>query len=325
MGPPQIEPFRHAVSADPNYADRTWKVLENAIHEIHNKNASGLSFEELYRNAYNMVLHKFGDKLYTGLIRTLTMQLKQVAAEVEKSQGVSFLKELKTKWDEHIKSTQMIRDILMYMDRTYVTQQSRVPVYPLGLELWRDNVLRNKEIAARLLRVLTDLVSKERSGEQIERGLIKSITLMLTDLGPQVYQEDFERNFLSGAADFYKKEAQDFLAGSDCPSYLRKAEKRLLEEQERVQAYLAPDTEPKITRVVETELILNQVRACMRACGGRVGRPCMCMAHRSRLLARSCFTGKQGASGLGPAQAVLAQPDAFGAVALICEHGWMPA
>lgn len=30
-------------------ADKTWKVLEDAIHEIHNKNASGLSFEELYR------------------------------------------------------------------------------------------------------------------------------------------------------------------------------------------------------------------------------------------------------------------------------------
>ena len=34
---------------DPNYADKTWKVLEDAIAEIHNQNASGLSFEELYR------------------------------------------------------------------------------------------------------------------------------------------------------------------------------------------------------------------------------------------------------------------------------------
>lgn len=30
-------------------ADKTWKVLESAIHEIHNQNASGLSFEQLYR------------------------------------------------------------------------------------------------------------------------------------------------------------------------------------------------------------------------------------------------------------------------------------
>lgn len=32
-------------------AEKTWKVLEDAIHEINNHNASGLSFEELYRCA----------------------------------------------------------------------------------------------------------------------------------------------------------------------------------------------------------------------------------------------------------------------------------
>ena len=42
------------------------KSLKAAIQEIQKKNNSGLSFEELYRNAYTMVLHKHGEKLYTG-------------------------------------------------------------------------------------------------------------------------------------------------------------------------------------------------------------------------------------------------------------------
>lgn len=54
-------------------------------------------------------------------------------------------------------------------------------------------------------------------------------------------------------------EAQEYLTGSDCPEYLRKAEKRLTEESERVTAYLDSSTEAKITAVVETELIGNQV------------------------------------------------------------------
>lgn len=45
----QIEAFKHRVVVDPKYADKTWKVLEHAIREIYNHNASGLSFEELYR------------------------------------------------------------------------------------------------------------------------------------------------------------------------------------------------------------------------------------------------------------------------------------
>jgi hypothetical protein len=45
-----IEPFKNKVEIDPEYADKTWKKLEDAIDEIHNlNNAYGLSFEELYR------------------------------------------------------------------------------------------------------------------------------------------------------------------------------------------------------------------------------------------------------------------------------------
>jgi len=33
-----------------SFADKTWRILESAIREIHNQNASGLSFEELYRS-----------------------------------------------------------------------------------------------------------------------------------------------------------------------------------------------------------------------------------------------------------------------------------
>lgn len=36
----------------------TWEKLSNAIQEIQNHNAFKLSFEELYRYAYNMVLFK---------------------------------------------------------------------------------------------------------------------------------------------------------------------------------------------------------------------------------------------------------------------------
>jgi len=46
----QIDAFKHRVVVDPKYADKTWKILEHAIHEIYNHNASGLSFEELYRS-----------------------------------------------------------------------------------------------------------------------------------------------------------------------------------------------------------------------------------------------------------------------------------
>lgn len=54
-------------------------------------------------------------------------------------------------------------------------------------------------------------------------------------------------------------EAQEYISSCNCPDYLQRAEARLREESERVQNYLDSISEPKITSVVETELILHQV------------------------------------------------------------------
>ena len=63
------------MSMDERYVNNIWTLLKNAIQEIQKKNNSGLSFEELYRNAYTMVLHKHGEKLYTGLKEVVTNHL----------------------------------------------------------------------------------------------------------------------------------------------------------------------------------------------------------------------------------------------------------
>lgn len=64
-------------SVDSNFVDGIWTMLKTALNEILNKNNSGLSFEELYRNAYTMVLHKRGDKLYEGLQSVVSDHLRQ--------------------------------------------------------------------------------------------------------------------------------------------------------------------------------------------------------------------------------------------------------
>ncbi|XP_065048598.1 cullin-3B-like [Musa acuminata AAA Group] len=256
----KIEAFKHRVELDPKYAERTWKVLEHAIHEIYNHNASGLSFEELYRNAYNMVLHKYGEKLYSGLVTTMSGHLKEIAKSIEDSQGGLFLEELDRKWGDHNKALQMIRDILMYMDRTFVPGNHKTPVHELGLNLWRDNIIRSGKIQTRLLDTLLDLIHRERTGEVINRSLMRNITKMLMDLGSSVYQEDFEKPFLEVSASFYSGESQQLIECCDCGEYLRKAERRLTEETERVSHYLDVKSEVKITSVVEGEMIANHMQ-----------------------------------------------------------------
>lgn len=61
----------------------------------------------------------------------------------------------------------MIQDILMYMDKTFVNNFNKTPVHELGLNLWRDHIVRSPKIRDLLLRTLLDLVHRERTGEVI--------------------------------------------------------------------------------------------------------------------------------------------------------------
>lgn len=125
---------------DEKFVESIWALLKSAIQEIQKKNNSGLSFEELYRNAYNMVLHKHGERLYLGLKEVVTQHLEKVREDVLRCLHNNFLPTLNQAWNDHQTSMVMIRDILMYMDRVYVQQNDVDNVYNLGLIIFRDQV-----------------------------------------------------------------------------------------------------------------------------------------------------------------------------------------
>jgi cullin 3 len=55
------------------------------------------------------------------------------------------LEELNRKWAKHHKALQMIRDILMYMDKTFIPSTHKTPIHELGLNLWRDVVIHSSK------------------------------------------------------------------------------------------------------------------------------------------------------------------------------------
>ncbi|CAB4393214.1 unnamed protein product [Rhizophagus irregularis] len=279
----KIRPPKKPNSADAQFNDN-WDRLAQAIREIHKKNASILSFEELYRNAYNMVLHKNGDKLYNGVREVITQHLEEVAVSqvvpafplsgASSSQtnpngagGANFLKVLKTVWEDHTTCMLMIRDILMYMDRVYAKTANVPLVYDLGLDLFRDTIVRsqNYPIQNHLLEVLLQQIKLERENEIIDRTNVKAsidMLLELTDASTKdtVYATDFENKFLETSSEYYRVEGQMLVGEYDAPEYMKKVDKRLNEEEQRVRHYLSQTTEPKIRNIVEEELISKHLK-----------------------------------------------------------------
>ncbi|KAI9106100.1 Cullin [Phlyctochytrium arcticum] len=260
--------------------------LSSAIKEIYKRNAGVLSFEELYRYAYNMVLYKQGDKLYDGVKGVVTEHLQNVTntkivprfPRLAPGGGMigegEFLKELRDVWQDHTTCMLMIRDILMYMDRVYVKAADVAPVYDMGLMLFRDEIIRTKShpIHQNLMDTILYRIRLERDGEVIDRSSLKSVIDMLGGLNDSignarsgtektVYEIDFETRFLETTREFYKLEVQNNLRTCDASEYLRKAERRLQEEEQRVANYLLPATEPKLRLVLEEELLASSLKA----------------------------------------------------------------
>ena len=96
-----IQPFRAHVPMDRTVASQTWEALANAIDEIYNRNASQLSFEELYRNAYNLVLHKHGTLLYEGVSEKLSSHLLETVDRLSETTDTSLLEDIASTWSEH--------------------------------------------------------------------------------------------------------------------------------------------------------------------------------------------------------------------------------
>ncbi|CAG0901378.1 unnamed protein product [Darwinula stevensoni] len=249
------------MTMDERYVDNIWQLLKSAIQEIQKKNNSGLSFEELYRNAYTMVLHKHGEKLYVGLREVVTSHLEsKVRKDVLESLHNNFLQTLNMAWTDHQTSMVMIRDILMYMDRVYVQQNNVENVFNLGLTLFRDLVVRYGNIRDHLRDTLLDMVMRERRGEVVDRLAVRNACQMLIMLGRDVYKEDFEEPFLQQSIDFYRVESQNFLRENSASVYIHKVEGRIAEERERASHYLDEDTKEAIVHVVEDELIRKHMQ-----------------------------------------------------------------
>lgn len=78
------------------------------------------------------------------------------------------------------------------------------------------------------------MVMLERKGEVIDHLAIKNACQMLTVLGIEsrwVYEEDFERPFLTQSASFYRMESQKFLAENNASIYIKKVEVNIVANQ----------------------------------------------------------------------------------------------
>ncbi|KUI57531.1 Cullin-3A [Cytospora mali] len=295
--PPRKPLNRRNGLTDAQEFEACWNMLNEALTDIHNRNAGKLSFEQLYRASYKIVLKRRGQDLYekvgkfevdwftdkvippifdlvSGNLVSLALgDLPGTTTLERQAMSEKFLRGLGESWERHLHANAMIADIMMYLDRGQALDQSRPQLYMTVLGLYRDNILRrefptiNGPLTDVVNAVVFDLINMDRKGEIIDKQLIKRLLGMYETLAEtddlvddnRLYRTTFEPSYLEDSRQFYEVEADQLIREGDASNWLRHTLTRLNEEKERCNTTIYPQTTSKIVTVVEEQLIAKHL------------------------------------------------------------------
>uniref|UniRef100_A0A8K9XKA1 Cullin 4A n=1 Tax=Oncorhynchus mykiss TaxID=8022 RepID=A0A8K9XKA1_ONCMY len=264
-----IKNFKDRPKLADNYTEDTWLKLRDAVGAIQNSTSIKYNLEELYQAVENLCSYKVSPTLYK--------QLRQVCEDHVQAQihqfreyplhcsldSLSFLKRMNRCWQDHCRQTIMIRSIFLFLDRTYVLQNSLLPsIWDTGLELFRNHIVSDGAVQKRTVDGILEQIERERNGETVDRSLLRSLLGMLSDL--QVYKESFEERFLMETDRLYAAEGQRLMQERDVPEYLHHVARRLEEENDRVISYLDQSTQKPLISNVEKQLLGEHMTAILQ-------------------------------------------------------------
>lgn len=251
-----IKNFKDKPKLPENYQQNTWQKLEEAVEAIHNSHSIKSNLEELYQAVENMCSHKMSATIYEQLKHVCEAH---VQSNLQQFLGKTmdyemFLKAIDNCWQDHCRQMIMIRSIFLFLDRTYVLQNTSVlSIWDMGLDLFRTHIISHQIVQTKTVNGLLQLIERERGGEAVDRQLLKSLLRMLSDL--QIYQEAFEKKFLEATDQLYAAEGHRLMQERDVPVYLSHVDKRLNEESERLLHYLDQTTKKPLITCVEKQLL----------------------------------------------------------------------
>uniref|UniRef100_A0A803YKN1 Cullin 4A n=1 Tax=Meleagris gallopavo TaxID=9103 RepID=A0A803YKN1_MELGA len=270
--PPPCSPAERPKLPD-NYTQDTWRKLHEAVAAIQSSTSIKYNLEELYQAVENLCSYKVSATLYKQLrqvcedhVKAQILQFREYPFPVcctDSLDSLLFLKKINKCWQDHCRQMIMIRSIFLFLDRTYVLQNSMLPsIWDMGLELFRNHVISDKQVQNKTIDGILLLIERERSGEAVDRSLLRSLLSMLSDL--QVYKESFEQRFLEETNCLYAAEGQRLMQEREVPEYLHHVSKRLEEEGDRVITYLDHSTQKPLIACVEKQLLGEHLTAILQ-------------------------------------------------------------
>ncbi|KAG5220800.1 Cullin-domain-containing protein [Salix suchowensis] len=247
----------------------TWAFLEEGVDHIMTKLQTGVSYSK-YMSLYTVAYNYCTSSKMSGASSDHPGGLSNRC--IGRAPGRRTTPILRSGVGSVHHGANYINRLFTYLNRHWVKRERDegrkgvYPVYTLALVQWKTNFFmhvqqKNTKLAGAILR----LIEQQRNGETIDQGLVKKVVDSFVSLGLDdtdinkacldVYKEHFEVPFIDATEKYYKQESESFLAESSVSDYLKKAEERLREEEDRVERYLHTQTRKPLISKCEHVLI----------------------------------------------------------------------
>lgn len=283
-----IRPFRVAPKVPPNFVEAILSdFLMPAVSAVLSSSRVPFSLEFLYGKVEDACLHKQSNKLYEALHSACDTHVQKEIAKLRTAphDPDAFLRVLEDTWNRHCAHMMRIRAIFLKLDRTYFVQgfnPDARSLWGMGLTLFRRHLGNARDMEMKIISSLLITINRERDGENIDVLRVKNLLRMLAAI--ETYSTVFEAPFIHSTELYYRKESERLVAELDVPTYLKHAEKRIVEEQNRVVQCLDPSTRKLLIATVDKRLIADHVRVLLEK-----GFDSMCDEKRNEDLKR-CHT-----------------------------------
>ena len=245
------------------------KTYMSLYTSIHNFCTAQKAVGQTHLNSNHRGAHLLGEDLYHRLNEYLKRHLQGVHAEMVQHSDEALLTFYIKEWKRYTTAGTYNNHLFRYLNRHWVKREMDegkkdiFDIYTLHLVRWKEDMFGTTQNA--VMDAVLRLVEKQRNGETIEQSKIKDVVGSFVSLGIDeadstkstldVYRQYFEKPYLEATSKYYENESQQFLAENSVVDYMKKAERRLEEEKERVPLYLLPEIMQPLMKTCEQALI----------------------------------------------------------------------
>ncbi|SMN22535.1 similar to Saccharomyces cerevisiae YGR003W CUL3 Ubiquitin-protein ligase [Maudiozyma saulgeensis] len=243
--------------------DESWLVLRNVFDKVFSDNTQDISFEKTYRVVYDVVRFKQEAELYNRIKEYLVQRFESLRTDTfSKGSTIThsnweFLEKLDKVWKSTNIHLECIRDLTLYLERTFCERNRTPGIVETGLEIFNTCLLLplkdtvNKEY----VNGINDLRDTRTYDNPHTEVLERLGSMMLTILsGEDSFFVVFVQNYLLEESMKYYSGLSDSLSLKSIEGF-QKVEELIEFETKLDETFLTSDAATKIIKCINKVLI----------------------------------------------------------------------